>query len=236
VKPDGQVIPPAFFVAALSDPAMSCVIGEIMIASVASQLMGWMHAGLPPTPIAVNVSPDQIARPEFATALLNVCSVHGLPPGCLNVEITEHVLLSKERQRTMRAFEVLAEAGVKISLDDFGTGYASLTHLKEYPVDRIKIDRSFIQQLPGDTGSLGIVKAVISLAHDLGKEIVAEGVETMEQAELLKDLACDMLQGYLFAKPLPAVAAGDYIRSHLPAFPKLVVGGDVVPLRGAGRR
>jgi EAL domain-containing protein (putative c-di-GMP-specific phosphodiesterase class I) len=236
VRPNGHVVPPAFFMAALADPAMSCMIGEIMIAGVASQLAQWRQEGLEMMPVSVNVSPDQVARPDFAPALLNVCAVHGIPQGGLNVEITEHVLLSRDRQRTMRAFETLAQAGIKIALDDFGTGYASLTHLKEYPVDRIKIDRSFISQLPGDTGGLGIVKAVISLAHDLGKEVVAEGVENTEQAQLLAHLGCDFLQGFLFAKPLPPEQAGEFIRTHSGARPAVPHKAEVVQLHAAGRR
>jgi len=231
VKQDGQVMPPAFFAAALADPTMSCLIGEVMIASVASQLMQWRQSGLPTYPVSVNVAPEQIARPEFAAALLNICAVHGIGPGILNVEITENVLLSKDRQRTMRAFETLARGGIRIDLDDFGTGYASLIHLKEYPFDRIKIDRSFIAQLPDDTESLGIVKAVTRLAHDLGKQVVAEGVETIEQANLLARLGCDMLQGFLFAKPLPPELAGEYLRNR-PA-PIAKPEGEVIPLRAS---
>ncbi|MGE0212222.1 MAG: putative bifunctional diguanylate cyclase/phosphodiesterase [Parvibaculaceae bacterium] len=233
VKADGQVMTPAFFLAALNDPTMSCLIGEVMIASVANQIMQWGMDGLPPIPVSVNVAPEQIARPEFAAALLNICSVHGIKPGHLNVEITENVLLSKDKARTMRAFETLAKGGVKIDLDDFGTGYASLVHLKEYPFDRIKIDRSFIAQLPEDAESLGIVKAVIRLAHDLRKQVVAEGVETMEQANLLARLGCDLLQGYLFSKPLPAGAAGEFARSRQTAARRAEAG--VVPMRAAKR-
>lgn len=234
VKDDGQVMPPAFFAAALADPQMSCLIGEVMIASVASQLMQWSQEGLPILPVSVNVAPEQISRPEFAAALLNICAVHGIGPGILNVEITENVLLSKDRQKTMRAFETLAKGGIKIDLDDFGTGYASLIHLKEYPFDRIKIDRSFIAQLPDDTESLGIVKAVIRLAHDLGKQVVAEGVETIEQANLLARMGCDQLQGFLFSRPMPPEAAGEYLRSA-PAAMRKPVSGDVVPLRASTR-
>jgi len=233
VKPDGQVMTPGSFSAALNDPTMSCLIGEVMIASVANQLMQWNMDGLAPFPVSVNVAPEQIARPEFAAALLNICSVHGIKPGNLNVEITENVLLSKDKARTMRAFETLAKGGVKIDLDDFGTGYASLVHLKEYPFDRIKIDRSFISQLPEDAESLGIVKAVIRLAHDLSKQVVAEGVETMEQANLLARLGCDLLQGFLFSKPLPADAAGEFAKSRQASARRAEAG--IVPMRAAKR-
>jgi EAL domain-containing protein (putative c-di-GMP-specific phosphodiesterase class I) len=145
----------------------------------------------------------------------------------LSVEITEDVILSQDRHALIGALNALSEAGIKIDFDDFGTGYASLTHLKDYPVDRIKLDRSFITQLPHDRQSLGIVRAVISLAHELAKEVVAEGVETEEQAVLLAELGCDFLQGYLFSRPMPAAEAGMYLRRQ----PELVLpagNGDVV--------
>jgi EAL domain-containing protein (putative c-di-GMP-specific phosphodiesterase class I) len=122
------------------------------------------------------------------------------------------VILSQDRHALIGALNALSQAGIKIDFDDFGTGYASLTHLKEYPVDRIKLDRSFISQLPHDRESLGIVRAVISLAHELNKEVIAEGVETEEQAALLAEMGCDFLQGYLFSRPMPAAEAGEYLR------------------------
>jgi EAL domain-containing protein (putative c-di-GMP-specific phosphodiesterase class I) len=128
------------------------------------------------------------------------------------------------------ALNALSRAGIKIDFDDFGTGYASLTHLKEYPVDRIKLDRSFISQLPHDRESLGIVRAVIQLAHELDKEVIAEGVETAEQAELLDDMGCDFLQGYLFSKPMPAKDAGEYLRRRPEPARRLVGRCDVVRL------
>jgi EAL domain-containing protein (putative c-di-GMP-specific phosphodiesterase class I) len=148
----------------------------------------------------------------------------------VSVEITEDVILSQDRHALVGALNALSRAGIKIDFDDFGTGYASLTHLKEYPVDRIKLDRSFISQLPHDRESLGIVRAVISLAHELDKEVIAEGVETAEQAELLADMGCNFLQGYLFSKPMPAAAAGEYLRRRPEPKRRLMGRCDVVRL------
>jgi diguanylate cyclase (GGDEF)-like protein len=212
VRQEDQVVPPALFMAALTDPLLATVIGEIMLTAVAAQIAAWQAEGNTIVPVSVNVASDQIAWPDFGPALLNLLAAYGVAPHLVTVEITEDVILSQDRHSLVGALNALSKTGIKIDFDDFGTGYASLTHLKEYPVDRIKLDRSFISQLPHDRESLGIVRAVISLAHELDKEVIAEGVETEEQAGLLAELGCDFLQGYLFSKPMPATKAGEYLR------------------------
>jgi diguanylate cyclase (GGDEF)-like protein len=230
VRQEDQVVPPALFMAALTDPLLSTVIGEVMLTAVAAQIAAWQEDGGAVVPVSVNVASDQIAWPDFAPALLNLLAAYDVAPDLVSVEITEDVILSQDRHALVGALEALSRAGIKIDFDDFGTGYASLTHLKEYPVDRIKLDRSFISQLPHDRESLGIVRAVISLAHELHKEVIAEGVETAEQAELLADMGCDFLQGYLFSKPMPAAAAGEYLRRRPEPVRRLMGRCDVVRL------
>ena len=231
VRQEDQVVPPALFMAALADPLLSTVIGEIMLTAVAGQIATWQEEGTKVVPVSVNVASDQIAWPDFAPALLNLMAAYGVAPHLVSVEITEDVILSQDRQALVGALNALSKAGIKIDFDDFGTGYASLTHLKEYPVDRIKLDRSFISQLPHDRESLGIVRAVISLAHELAKEVIAEGVETEEQAALLAEMGCDFLQGYLFSKPMPAAKAGEYLRRR-PELVRPAEHGGVVHLKG----
>jgi diguanylate cyclase (GGDEF)-like protein len=230
VRQEDQVVPPALFMAALADPLLATVIGEVMVTAVASQIGAWKEEGIAVVPVSVNVASDQIVWPDFAPALLNLLDAYQVPPNLLSVEITEHVILSQDRHALVGALNALSEAGIKIDFDDFGTGYASLTHLKEYPVDRIKLDRSFVSQLPHDRESLGIVRAVISLAHELAKEVIAEGVETEEQAALLTEMGCDFLQGYLFSRPMAAAKAGEYLRCR----PELTApaNGEVVRIRG----
>jgi diguanylate cyclase (GGDEF)-like protein len=230
VRQEDQVVPPALFMAALADPLLSTVIGEVMLTAVAAQIAAWQENGGTVVPVSVNVASDQIAWPDFAPALLNLLDAYGVAPHLVSVEITEDVILSQDRHALVGALNALSRAGIKIDFDDFGTGYASLTHLKEYPVDRIKLDRSFISQLPHDRESLGIVRAVISLAHELNKEVIAEGVETAEQAELLADMGCDFLQGYLFSKPMPAAAAGEYLRRRPEPLRRLMGRCDIVRL------
>ena len=228
VRQEDQVVPPALFMAALADPMLATVIGEIMVTAVAAQIAAWQAEGSAVVPVSVNVSSDQIAWPDFAPALLNLLAAYQVPSHLISVEITEDVILSQDRHALIGALKALSAAGIKIDFDDFGTGYASLTHLKEYPVDRIKLDRSFISQLPHDRESLGIVRAVISLAHELSKEVIAEGVETVEQAVLLAEMGCDFLQGFLFSRPMPAAKAGEYLRRR----PDPAVDREVVLLDG----
>jgi diguanylate cyclase (GGDEF)-like protein len=234
VRQEDQVVPPALFMAALADPLLATVIGEVMVTAVASQIGAWKEEGIPVVPVSVNVASDQIAWPDFAPALLNLLEAYQVPPSLLSVEITEDVILSQDRHALVGALNALSQAGIMIDFDDFGTGYASLTHLKEYPVDRIKLDRSFVSQLPHDRESLGIVRAVICLAHELSKEVIAEGVETEEQAALLTEMGCDFLQGYLFSKPMSAAKAGEYLRSQ-PELKVAAANREVVRLNGRGR-
>ncbi len=210
-KPDGQVVPPGFFQAALDDKDLSCEIGHLMAVSAIKQMAEWSRAGLDYGVVSLNISSDQIRTEGFAETLLDLLEQNQIPPGSLCVEITEGVLLSKDRAKIAAALVLLSENGVQIDLDDFGTGYASLTHLREFRVDRIKIDRSFISVLPDDAESLAIVRAIISLAKNLNKHVVAEGVETADQARLLHELGCDSLQGYLFSKPIATEAIPDLI-------------------------
>jgi EAL domain-containing protein (putative c-di-GMP-specific phosphodiesterase class I) len=128
----------------------------------------------------------------------------GVPARCLEVEVTESVFLGSGAEYVERALRTWSAEGVTIALDDFGTGYASLSHLKRFPVDAIKIDRTFVSGLEADAGDAAIVRALLSLGRNLGIEVVAEGVETAFQATLLQRMSCDLVQGYHFGRPIPA--------------------------------
>jgi EAL domain-containing protein (putative c-di-GMP-specific phosphodiesterase class I) len=146
---------------------------------------------------------------------LRILAETGLPPAALEIEITESIAI-KDLDRTISILESLRNIGVKISLDDFGTGYSSLAALKYLPLDRLKIDRSFIQELRANTVDAGIVRTIVNLGHELDLNVVAEGVETIEQFEFLRSINCDAVQGFLFSKPLAgadldsAIATGSY--------------------------
>jgi EAL domain-containing protein (putative c-di-GMP-specific phosphodiesterase class I) len=154
------------------------------------------------TQLAINVSPMQLREDGFADFLLEQMAFAGVSSSCLGIEITETALIH-DPARSGRELRRLAEAGVHISLDDFGTGYSSLSWLTQFPVNVVKVDKSFTDEVGIDDRKTAIVSAVVAVSHELGFTVVAEGVETEEQAGRLLDLGCDHGQGYLFGRPLP---------------------------------
>ena len=161
-----------------------------------------LGATVPGRTIAVNISPTQLRNPHFAHQVFDVLHETGMRPLDLELEITESILLDDEHvsSQNLRTFRT---AGVHIALDDFGTGYSSLSYLKRYPVDRIKIDRSFVSQLADGHVSVAITQAIVTLAHAMDIEVTAEGVETEGQANILAKLGCNTLQGFLFSGGVP---------------------------------
>lgn len=206
-KPDGPVITPESFMAAFQDPTMSMDIGNYVIASAIDQARRWMIARVPFGSVAVNLSASQFRDPQLGHHLLNAIAASELNPAMIEVEVTEGVFLSTAADAVLHACKVLKQGGVRIAFDDFGTGFASLTHLRDFPVDTIKIDRSFIDQLGQGHNTTVIVNAMVGLAHNLSMTIVAEGVETQTQAEFLRAISCDAAQGYFFGRPAPAALA-----------------------------
>jgi EAL domain-containing protein (putative c-di-GMP-specific phosphodiesterase class I) len=151
----------------------------------------------------VNVSPTQFRSSGFAATVLQILKESGLQPGCLELEVTESVLLDSA-EYSAQTFNALRAAGIRIALDDFGTGYSSLNYLHKYSVDKIKIDRSFVQNIDSDSAADAIVQAMVDLARAMGVEVTAEGVETAEQRDFLARIGCDELQGFLLSRPLTA--------------------------------
>jgi EAL domain-containing protein (putative c-di-GMP-specific phosphodiesterase class I) len=156
--------------------------------------------------VAVNLSPSQFRRPDLVEEVEEILRETGLNPGALELEITEGVAM-EEAPSTLTTLYKLKGLGLKLSIDDFGTGYSSLSYLKRYPVDYLKLDRSIVEGLDQDPRNNAIASAVIALAHSLGQRVIAEGVETEEQLWRLRQLACDVGQGHLFAEPVPNEAA-----------------------------
>src|SRR6185436_12033304 len=153
--------------------------------------------------IAVNLSPAQFRSPGLLQAIVGALAAAGMSPNRLELEITETVLL-QDSEATLTLLYRLRELGVRIAMDDFGTGYSSLGYLQSFPFDKLKIDRLFVSKLPGDTQSVAIVQAVVAMGRSLGMRVLAEGVETEVQADLLKRLDCDDMQGFLVAHPMAA--------------------------------
>ena len=212
-KPDGRVLSPKSFMEVFQDPSMSMDIGNYVIASAIDQARRWMIARVPFASVAVNLSASQFRDPRLGHHLLNAIAASGLNPAMIEVEVTEGVFLSTATDAVLHACKVLKQGGVRIAFDDFGTGFASLTHLRDFPVDTIKIDRSFIDQLGQGHNTTVIVNAMVGLAHNLSMSIVAEGVETQTQAEFLRAISCDAAQGYFFGRPAPAALATQRLES-----------------------
>jgi predicted signal transduction protein with EAL and GGDEF domain len=175
-----------------------------------------MGARWPGRTIAANISPAQLRDPEFPRQVFDLLARTGMRAADLELEITEGILL-EEASDPAEALRIFRAAGIRIALDDFGTGYSSLNYLKRYPVDRIKIDRSFVSQLSPGGVSLAIVQAMVTLAHALNIEVTAEGVETTEQMTLLAGLGCNVLQGFLLSTPLPPEALEPLFARRLAA-------------------
>jgi EAL domain-containing protein (putative c-di-GMP-specific phosphodiesterase class I) len=197
---EGLILPDRFIVAAEESGAIQA-IGNWAIHSACLEAMKWPKA----IKVAVNVSPVQLRDPDFLDSIASAINSAGIAPHRLQVEITESVLL-QDMDETLRVLERLKATGVGISVDDFGTGYASLSYLRKFPFDTLKIDQSFIREMANDGESLAIIESTLGLAHKLGMATVAEGVETVEQMSLLRAMNCSRVQGYLINRPHPASA------------------------------
>jgi len=188
---------------AFKDYELAARIGELMQRKVADDIRCWLDRGIPVGRVSINASPAEFLRDDYAERLLAVLADRKVPPAAIEVEVTEHAFMERGRDFVARALAELQRAGVSVSLDDFGTGYSSLAHLRDFPVDRVKIDKSFIQQMTEDAEIAAIVAAVVNLARSLQIDVVAEGVETRSQLDLLRSMGCHLVQGHLFWAALP---------------------------------
>jgi diguanylate cyclase (GGDEF)-like protein/PAS domain S-box-containing protein len=202
--PRGQIGMPGALDAAFEDLEVAAQISDRMIDRVIADMRIWLDKGIDFQNVAVNASAAEFRRDNFAERLLDRLRRADIPTHCFQLEVTETVFLGRGAEYVHRALNLLNMCGVKIALDDFGTGYASLRHLKQFPVDIIKIDQSFVSDMVDDPGDEAIVNAVINLGRSLGIKVVAEGVETHEQERRLIDLKCDFGQGFLFSRAVAA--------------------------------
>ena len=175
----------------------------------------WRAAGRERLRVAVNISPSLFREKDLAALVRSVLEEAGLPPGNLELEITEGMLMG-DVQRALAVLDELKAMGVYIAVDDFGTGYSSLAYLKRFPIDILKVDRSFVLECDQGNGGLAITRAIVSLAHSLNLRVVAEGVEKQTQLAVLNALGCEEFQGYLFARPLPAAQLAGYLDEKSP--------------------
>lgn len=213
-KPDGLHIAPGQFAAALEDPEMSRRLGSYVMEQAVEQARRWRAEGFDFGNIAINLSSSQFVGSSFVDDLLTRVHDAKLDPGDIQVEVTEGVLLSTGASSVASGLKRLSDNGIKIAFDDFGTGYASLIHLRQLEFDIIKLDMSFVQSMLTSAADMAIVQTVLLLAHRLGKTVVAEGVETEMQLDMLRSYGCRFGQGYLFSPPKPpADVVRDWSRS-----------------------
>jgi diguanylate cyclase (GGDEF)-like protein len=196
------LIPPLEFIPLAEETGLIVPIGEWVLATACARNKAWQDQGPTKLTIAVNLSARQFADPLLLPKLTRIINASGLDPSSLELEITESMVMS-DADGAVAVLAGLKSIGVQVAIDDFGTGYSSLGYLKRFPIDILKVDRSFIRDIPGDTGDKNITSAIIVMAHSLRLKVVAEGVETEGQLKFLRTQCCDAVQGYLLYRPLP---------------------------------
>jgi EAL domain-containing protein (putative c-di-GMP-specific phosphodiesterase class I) len=201
--PDGKLVSPASFVPVLEQTGLIFEAGQQVLAAAARQYAAWRAKGLAAPRIAVNVSALQLRRKSFVQDVRRALGEIGADGGGVDLELTESLLMS-EVDESIRKLRELRAMGLRMALDDFGTGYSSLAYLAKLPLDTLKIDRSFVRDMMENADHTAIISAIISLAQALRLKVIAEGVETEQQAQLLRLLRCEQAQGFLFSVPLPA--------------------------------
>jgi diguanylate cyclase (GGDEF)-like protein len=210
---DGRMVSPAEFIPVAEETGLIVKIGAWVLRSACLQAKAWAEAGFGDTKVAVNISPRQFAHPDFLATVRETLRETGVDPAQIELEITEGSVMN-DAEASVVQLHALRQLGLQLAIDDFGTGYASLSYLRRFPLDQLKIDRSFIKRLGGSTGDDTIVRTVIELAHSLGLSVTAEGVETTEQEEMLHSWGCDVVQGFLHSKPGPAAGATELLRKQ----------------------
>ena len=203
-------ISPEQFVPLAEEMGLILPIGDWLLTAACREAASWRTLSEEPLRVAINVSPRQVQQGDIAGALERALEVTGLPPHLVTVEITESLLLASGEE-VLRKIRRIREVGAKIAVDDFGTGYASLSYLKHFPVDILKVDRSFVAGALDDGDDARLIEAIIALGHSLGMRVVGEGVETAEQMAFLADRGCDLVQGYRFSPPLAAERFREFV-------------------------
>jgi EAL domain-containing protein (putative c-di-GMP-specific phosphodiesterase class I) len=203
-------IAPQEFIPIAERTGLIVPIGDWVIEEVCRQAMAWDVAALPSVKIFANISGAQLARPNFGSKIAQTLERSGLPPECLELEITESWVISDLRAAAAK-LQKLRDLGIGIALDDFGTGHSSFTYLQALPLDTLKIDRSFIHRLDGSAANLSAVQAITGLAHQMGLKTVAEGVESEQHLTQLGRLGCELMQGFFLARPLTPEAASSLL-------------------------
>ncbi|WP_018230354.1 putative bifunctional diguanylate cyclase/phosphodiesterase [Methyloversatilis universalis] len=209
--PQRGTVSPVQFIPVAEETGLIVPLGEWVVLEACRQMAAWLAEGLPVVPVAVNLSAHNFRSDSLLTSIAYALESTGLPSRYLHVELTESAVM-QEPEQAMTTLGALKSLGLMLSIDDFGTGYSSLSTLKQFPIDLLKIDRSFVRDLPDDASGASIVEAILALAHALGLGVVAEGVETVAQRDFLRSRHCGLMQGYLYSRPQPAVTFAGLLR------------------------
>ena len=212
-SPGKGLVAPDSFIAVLEDTGLIVPVGSWVVRSACLQLAQWDRQGLPALRMAVNLSARQFQQHGLLEVIAQALREAGIAPQRLELELTESLLMNDELA-TLATLAALKKLGVSIAIDDFGTGHSSLGYLKRFDVDTLKIDRTFVRDTPDDPDDSAITAAVIALGHSLGLSVMAEGVENLAQAEFLRDLGCDEIQGYLLSRPIEASHLDSWLTNY----------------------
>ena len=204
-EPTEGLIPPSRFIPVAEETGLIAAIGEWVLRETRRQGRQWVEAGLPPLNLAVNLSPHQFRHGDISATVAKVLAETGFPAERLELELTESALMEREAE-AVEILQRLRALGVRLAIDDFGTGYSSLAYLKRFPLDVLKIDKSFVDDIPRLQDDMEIAAAIVALGHTLRLKVLAEGVETAEQLVFLSAQGCDLYQGYYISQPVPAEA------------------------------
>jgi diguanylate cyclase (GGDEF)-like protein len=227
--PDLGVVPPMQFIPLAEETGLIVPVGRWVLKEACAQNMAWQRRGLRPVAMAVNLSPRQFADGHLLQDVDEALAASGMSPVLLQLEVTESMVM-RNVARAVKVLDAIRSRGIRLAIDDFGTGYSSMSLMKHFPIDTIKIDRSFVRDLSRDSEDQAIARAIISMGKALGMTVVAEGVETVEQQTFLRNHACDEMQGFLFSKPLPPQKLAALLRSA-----PLLVSPPLQPTSGDGR-
>jgi len=217
--PEFGLVPPAEFVPIAEESGAILKIGDWVLDEACRQLASWNAAGIDHLHVAINVAARQFLDGNLPEAVAATLRRHGVQTRQIEIEITESDIL-QQPDEVGRMLVRFGEMGMRVSLDDFGTGYSSLTHLRSFPGALIKIDRSFIANIPDAANEAAIVRSLIGMAHDLGLRVVAEGVERADQLAFLRAMDCDLVQGFLLSRPQPADAIASLVQGRQHAAPR----------------
>jgi EAL domain-containing protein (putative c-di-GMP-specific phosphodiesterase class I) len=212
--PDLGLVSPVQIIPVAEETGLIVPIGRWVLQTACAQNVAWQREGLPPVCIAVNLSARQFADEDFLKDISAALEHSGMKPELLELELTESMVMQSP-ERVTKLLAAIKKMGVRIAIDDFGVGYSSLAHIKRFPIDTLKVDRSFIRDLAGNAEDRAITEAIIAMGKTLSLTVVAEGVETQEQQTFLLSHGCDAMQGYYFSRPVPQEQFASFLRQHV---------------------